>query len=94
MLRLCCLVTLYVLLAVAPLRADERILSFDSDINVQSDGAFIVTETIRVRAEGRQIRRGIFRDFPTVFDSEIFRSGYRFDCPHGTPGAVFHFCGN
>ena len=68
MLRLCCLVTLYVLLAVAPLRAEERILSFDSDINVQADGAFIITETIRVRAEGRQIRRGIFRDFPTVFE--------------------------
>ncbi|MEM8542181.1 MAG: DUF2207 domain-containing protein, partial [Pseudomonadota bacterium] len=70
MLRLCCLISLYVLLAVAPLRADERILSFDSDINVQTDGAFIVTETIRVRAEGQQIRRGIFRDFPIVFEDD------------------------
>lgn len=70
MLRLCSLIALYLLLAVAPLRADERILSFDSDINVQTDGAFIVTETIRVRAEGRQIRRGIFRDFPTVFQDD------------------------
>ena len=26
-----------------------------------------VTETIRVRAEGRQIRRGIYRDFPTDY---------------------------
>ncbi|MEM9573907.1 MAG: DUF2207 domain-containing protein, partial [Pseudomonadota bacterium] len=70
MLRLCYLILLYVLLAVAPLQADERILSFDSDINVQTDGAFIVTETIRVRAEGQQIRRGIFRDFPIAFEDD------------------------
>jgi uncharacterized membrane protein YgcG len=70
MLRFCWLITLYLLVAIVPLRADERILSFDSDITVQADGAFLVTETIRVRAEGRQIRRGIFRDFPTVFEDD------------------------
>lgn len=46
---------------------DERILSFDSMIAVQPDGALRVTETIRVRAEGRQIKRGIYRDFPTRY---------------------------
>jgi len=44
--------------------ADERINSYDVIIDVQKDGDFIVTETISVNAEGRQIRRGIFRDLP------------------------------
>lgn len=48
-------------------RADERILSFDSTITVAHDGTLDVHETIRVRAEGRDIRRGIFRDFPTRY---------------------------
>lgn len=45
-------------------QAQEEILLYDSDIVVQASGRLIVEETIRVRAEGRQIRRGIFRDFP------------------------------
>ena len=47
--------------------ADERILSFESDIAVHQEGWIDVTETITVRAEGRQIRRGIYRDFPTRY---------------------------
>ncbi|MEL6744512.1 MAG: DUF2207 domain-containing protein, partial [Pseudomonadota bacterium] len=49
-------------------QAQERILSFDSRVNVQKDGSFIVKETVRVRAEGRKIRRGIYRDFPLRFE--------------------------
>ena len=45
----------------------ERILSYDSFIEVKKDGSMIVTETIQVRAEGKQIRRGIYRDFPTYY---------------------------
>ena len=48
-------------------RADERILSFDSDIEVHQDGTMTVTETIRVRSERNQIKRGIYRDFPTRY---------------------------
>ncbi|MDO8907987.1 MAG: DUF2207 domain-containing protein [Pseudohongiella sp.] len=48
-------------------QAQERILSFHSDIQIQSDASMIVTETIRVRAEGRNIRRGIYREFPTRY---------------------------
>ena len=51
----------------AALHADERILDYRSDIRVQPDGALHVTETLRVRAEGRDIRRGIYRDFPTRY---------------------------
>jgi uncharacterized membrane protein YgcG len=49
------------------LAADERILEYRSDILVQPSGQLYVTETIRVRAEGRDIRRGIYRDFPTRY---------------------------
>jgi uncharacterized membrane protein YgcG len=47
--------------------ADERILEFHSDIVIMEDGWIDVTETIKVRAEGNRIRRGIYRDFPTEY---------------------------
>ena len=49
--------------------ADERILSFDSQIAIQPDGKLDVTETIHVRAENVAINHGIFRDFPTRYDA-------------------------
>ena len=51
--------------------ADERILEYRSDIHVHQNGELTVTETIRVRAEGRDIRRGIFRDFPTRYTDRL-----------------------
>lgn len=54
--------------AAGPALADERILSFRSDITVRPDGWIEVSETITVRAEGREIKRGIFRDFPTDYE--------------------------
>ena len=50
-----------------PLRAQERILAYDSEVVVAGDGTLDVTERITVRAEGSQIRRGIYRDFPTRY---------------------------
>ena len=47
--------------------ADERILNYHSDVLIHVDGSVMVTETIRVRAEGNNIRRGIYRDFPTTY---------------------------
>jgi len=47
--------------------ADERILDFHSEIVVFESGWIEVTETIKVRAEGQRIRRGIYRDFPTRY---------------------------
>jgi uncharacterized membrane protein YgcG len=55
------------LAAVAGAGADERILSWQSDIRVMRDSTLEVTETLRVRAEGEQIRRGILRDVPTRY---------------------------
>jgi len=64
-IRLTVILLLFLLGAAA--MAQERILSFDSDITVNSDGSLDVVETIVVNAEGQQIRRGIFRDFPTRY---------------------------
>ena len=55
------------LLVSAPLSAVEYIESFHSDIEIQRNGDLRVTETIVVKAEGKQIRRGIYRDFPTDY---------------------------
>ncbi len=54
------------LLALSPglAAAAEFIRSYDAQIVVSADAGLEVTETITVRAEGNEIRRGIFRDFP------------------------------
>ena len=63
----------FLLLATAT-AAEERILSWRSDIAVLPDSTLEVTETLLVRAEGDQIRRGILRDFPTTY---VDRRGMR-----------------
>lgn len=64
---------LLALLALLPLAvlAEERILSFHSDVRVLADGMIEVTETIEVRAEGEHIRRGIYRDFPVEYRDRL-----------------------
>ena len=57
----------WLLLLTGFVQAEERILSYHSDIQLNADRSMIVTETIRVRAEGNKIKRGIFRDFPTRY---------------------------
>ncbi len=52
---------------VLPAQAREAILDFHSDITVNDDGHLSITETITVQAEGAEIRRGIYRDFPTMY---------------------------
>ncbi len=47
-------------------QAEEVIRTFASDVTLATDGSVRVVETITVRAEGQSIRRGIFRDIPTV----------------------------
>lgn len=56
------------ILAVTPAAAEERILGFDSQIQIRKDGTLDVVETIRVNVENNQINHGIFRDFPTRYD--------------------------
>lgn len=47
--------------------AEEEIVNFTTLIEVEKDGDIIVTETIDVNVEGRDIRRGIFRDLPAYY---------------------------
>ncbi len=76
---------LHVLLLLASLlglnaQAQEQILSFHSAIDIQPDGALLVNESIEVRADGRQIRHGIYRDFPTRYRDRLgnnYRTGFK-----------------
>ena len=69
------------ILTFAPLcAAQERILAFHADIRIQADGSMLVTETIRVQVAGDQIKRGIYRDFPTTYrDKQGHRYSVQFD---------------
>jgi uncharacterized membrane protein YgcG len=44
----------------------EHIQNYEATIVVNKDGSIKVTEKIRVFAKGDEIKRGIYRDFPTV----------------------------
>ena len=50
---------------------EERILSYHSDIAVQPDASMRVTETIAVHGAGKEIRHGIYRDFPTEYRDNL-----------------------
>jgi uncharacterized membrane protein YgcG len=65
--RLTLLLAIASLLPATSALADERILSYESNLTVGVDGSLDVIETIRVRAEGNNIRRGLYRDFPTRY---------------------------
>ncbi len=54
-----------------PAHAIESVTSFDSRIEIQSDGSLRVTETIDVVSEQREIRHGIYRDFVIPSGAEI-----------------------
>jgi uncharacterized membrane protein YgcG len=60
-------VALFALLVCSGALADERILGYDIEVRIAKDGALDVTERITVRAEGSNIRRGIYRDYPTRY---------------------------
>lgn len=51
--------------------AQERILSYHTDIKIDSLGELRIEEKITVQAEGRQIKRGIYRTFPTTYDDKV-----------------------
>ncbi len=61
---LCALFLLFTSVA----QADEAILKFHSDITVNRGGSINVVEQITVNAQGRNIKRGIYRDLPTSYD--------------------------
>lgn len=61
-----------------PALGAETIISHSSIIEVQTDRSIIVTETIRVKSEAREIKRGIWRYIPTESRGD---NGYAID--HG-----------
>jgi hypothetical protein len=48
-------------------KAEEKILSFHSDVTVNENASLLVKETIKVISEGQKIKHGIFRDFPVKY---------------------------
>ncbi len=69
---------LLLLCTLLPALAQEQITDFASRIEVRTDGSLLVTETIKVIAAGDQIKRGIYRDFPTLYRN---RWGLKSDVP-------------
>ena len=64
------LIRLFFLISVilpSSLHAQEVINNFESDLWVQPDATLKVRERITVISEGREIKRGIYRDFPTDY---------------------------
>ncbi len=67
-------------LTTAAARAEEYIAAFDQQIVLSRDGTMTVTETIDASGEGRDIKRGIFRDFPlTMVDAKGRKQTVDFD---------------
>lgn len=62
-------IALIVLLCAAPALAREEIREFNATFEVHADTSVTITEEITVNAEGNEIRRGIFRDIPTLLET-------------------------
>jgi len=56
---ICCSVNAY---------SAEEVLKFDSRVQVSKDGDLNVTETIKVRAEGKLVKRGLVRKLPVQYE--------------------------
>lgn len=69
-----CTLAFSIFLSLAYAFADERILNYQSEIQIQPDASLQVHETIKIRSEGRSIRHGIYRDFPTKYRDRMGES--------------------
>ncbi|AOG08232.1 DUF2207 domain-containing protein [Agrobacterium sp. RAC06] len=79
LLRLCSAFLLFLWMACGA-QAEEVIRDYHADIVVLPDATIEMTETITVNAEGNEIRRGIFRDFPLYAqDARGFRQKVDFE---------------
>jgi uncharacterized membrane protein len=75
LIKLICLHFIFNFFAIANAQ-QEKIISYDSKIIVNKDGSMLVTEEIKVHAEGKNIKRGIYRDFPTDY-KDNYGNNYR-----------------
>ena len=62
---------LLLLLTTTSLLAVEHITNFQSTVTIHEDGSMHVREDITVQVEGRQVRRGIVREFPTTYKDRL-----------------------
>lgn len=58
------------LVVACTVQTREAITNYHSDITIGKDGWLDITEKIQVYAEGRNIRKGIYRDFPLCYKSQ------------------------
>lgn len=65
---ICAVLAIAATLFAGTASAAEIIHRYDQLVKIAKDGTLTVTETIRVRAEGREIKRGIYREFPLFFE--------------------------
>lgn len=68
------LITLLLILISFSAYAEERIVNYHSDITVFENAEMLVTENITVTVEGNKIKRGIYRDFPTIYKDNLGNS--------------------
>ncbi len=73
------LIWLACLCLALPAASEEVIHEFNADIDVRQNGDILVTETISVTPEGRQINRGIYRALPRYFEEDGERFRYDYD---------------
>jgi uncharacterized membrane protein YgcG len=76
------LLILFFILFALPLAAldsnSEKIISFHSYIKIHKDSSMTVTETIEVNVAGRDIKHGIYRDFPIRY-KDLLGNNYAVD---------------
>lgn len=83
MVRVTSIRFLVFVLLLATGHATEVIRDYVSTIDVMPDATLRVRETIVIRAEGNQVRHGIYRDFPTLYRSQYgLRTATTFEVLH------------
>lgn len=70
---------LFLFIFLSTANALEKILSLNVDIYIKRDSSLKIVEKIKVNSEGRKIKRGIYRDFPTKYrrsDGSYYNTGF------------------
>ena len=71
-------ISLLFLCSLSNVIAKELIQNYESVIKIDSNSSLNITETISVNAEGNNIKRGIYRDFPTQY-KDTYGNHYHVD---------------
>ncbi len=83
------LITLLLLFGFSTGFANEQIYNYDISIDLQADGSMLVTEKIDIEIAGKNIKRGIYRDFPVNYkDNRGIKYKVAFDVLEATLDGV------